>query len=158
MSHMSHSTDIGQHPDIMQMRARYEEAAANPTAQLTDGLTLLAGIYLAVSPWIVGFRTHPNITVNNLITGILVALLALGYSSAYGRTYGLAWVAPVIGVWTIIAPWVISGPNNTLGIIISNVVVGAIILLLGLANMSTGMTAAKRRTPPRFGSETTHTR
>ncbi|WP_433223365.1 SPW repeat protein [Microtetraspora malaysiensis] len=156
---MSHSTDIGQHPDIMQMRARYEEAAANPTAQLTDGLTLLAGIYLAVSPWIVGFRTLPNITVNNLITGILVALLALGYSSAYGRTYGLAWVAPVIGVWTIIAPWVISGPNARLGVIISNVVVGAIILLLGLANMSTGMTAAKRRTPPpRFGSETTHTR
>ncbi|MFF4775496.1 SPW repeat protein [Microtetraspora fusca] len=155
---MSHSTDIGQHPDIMQMRARYEAAAANPTAQLTDGLTLLAGIYLAVSPWIVGFRTLPNITVNNLITGILVALLALGYSSAYGRTYGLAWVAPVVGVWTIISPWVISGPNNRLGVIISNVVVGAIILLLGLANMSTGMTAAKRYTP-RFGAEThTHPR
>ncbi|WP_433213699.1 SPW repeat protein [Microtetraspora malaysiensis] len=143
---MAHSTDIGQHPDIMQMRARYEAAAANPTAQLTDGLTLLAGIYLAVSPWIVGFHALSGITVNNLITGILVALLALGYSSAYGRTYGLAWVAPVIGVWTIIAPWVISGPNARLGVIISNVVVGAIILLLGLANMSTGMTAAKRHT------------
>ncbi|WP_067172905.1 SPW repeat protein [Microtetraspora niveoalba] len=150
---MSHSTDIGQHPDIMQMRARYEAAAANPTAQLTDGLTLLAGIYLAVSPWIVGFRTLTDITVNNLITGILVALLALGYSSAYGRTYGLAWVAPVVGVWTIISPWVVSGPNNRPGVIISNVVVGAIILLLGLANMSTGMTAAKRHTP-RFGTET----
>ncbi|MEV0967568.1 SPW repeat protein [Microtetraspora glauca] len=153
---MSHSTDIGQHPDIMQMRARYEAAAANPTAQLTDGLTLVAGIYLAISPWICGFQGLSGITVNNLITGILVALLALGYSSAYGRTYGLAWVAPVIGVWTIIAPWVISGPNNITRVIVSNVVVGAIILLLGLANMSTGMTAAKRHTPRFVGN--THAR
>ncbi|WP_285708311.1 SPW repeat protein [Microtetraspora sp. NBRC 16547] len=150
---MSHSTDIGQHPDIMEMRARYEAAAANPTAQLTDGLALLAGIYLAVSPWICGFQGLSGITVNNLVTGILVALLALGFSSAYGRTYGLAWVAPVIGVWTIIAPWVISGPNNTARVIVSNVVIGAIILFLGLANMSTGMTATRRHAP-RFAGTT----
>ncbi|GGO72929.1 SPW repeat protein [Nonomuraea cavernae] len=151
---MTHHTDIRQHPDIMEMRARYEAAAANPTAQLTDGITLLAGIYLAVSPWIVGFNGLSNITVNNLITGLLVALLALGYSSAFGRTYGLAWVAPIIGVWTIISPWVISGPNNTTGVIVSNVVVGVIILLLGLANMQTRMAAGKRHTPG-FGKGTT---
>ncbi|MEU8247243.1 SPW repeat protein [Nonomuraea sp. NPDC048916] len=151
---MTHHTDIRQHPDIVEMRARYEAAAANPTAQLTDGLALLAGTYLAVSPWIVGFQGLSGITVNNLITGLLVALLALGYSSAFGRTYGLAWVAPIIGVWTIIAPWVISGPNNATRVIISNVVVGAIILLLGLANMQTSMAAAKRRTPG-FGKGTT---
>ncbi|MEV0595937.1 SPW repeat protein [Nonomuraea cavernae] len=144
---MTHNTDIRQHPDIMEMRARYEAAAANPTAQLTDGITLLAGIYLAVSPWIVGFNGLSNITVNNLITGLLVALLALGFSSAFGRTYGLAWVVPIVGVWTIISPWVISGPNNTTGVIVSNVVIGAIILLLGLANMQTSMAAAKRHTP-----------
>jgi hypothetical protein len=136
---MTHSTDIGTHPDIMQLRARYEAAAANPAAQLADGLTLLSGLYLALSPWIVGFSGQGPMAVNNLITGIVVALLALGYSSAFGRTYGISWVAPVIGVWTIIAPWVIRGTVNTTSTIVSNVVIGAIILLLGLATMRFGM-------------------
>ncbi|MCT9930213.1 SPW repeat protein [Planotetraspora sp. A-T 1434] len=135
---MTHPADIGTHPDIVQMRARYEAAAANPRAQLADGLTLLAGTYLALSPWIVGFHRLSPFTVNNLITGILVALLALGFSSAFGRTYGISWVAPAIGVWTIVAPWVIRG-HATTGTVVNNVITGAIILLLGLATMRFGM-------------------
>lgn len=135
---MAH-TDIGAHPDIVQLRARYEAAAANPAAQLADGLTLLSGLYLALSPWIVGFNYLSPIMVNNLITGIVVALLALGYSSAFGRTYGISWVAPVLGVWTIIAPWVIRGAVATTATIVNNVIIGAIILVLGLATMRFGM-------------------
>ncbi|MBP2703800.1 SPW repeat protein [Microbispora sp. RL4-1S] len=123
----------------MQMRARYEAAAANPVAQLADGLALLSGLYLALSPWIVGFHRMTPLTVNNLITGLVVALLALGFSSAFGRMYGLSWVLPVIGIWTIVAPWVIRGGMATMSTIISNVVVGAIILVLGLATMRFGM-------------------
>ncbi|WP_182902217.1 SPW repeat protein [Microbispora sp. H10830] len=137
---MTHGADIGTHPDIMQMRARYEAAAANPAAQLADGLTLLSGLYLALSPWIVGFSgTRTPLAVNNLITGLAVALLAMGYSSAFGRTYGISWVAPLLGIWTIIAPWVIRGGMATTATIISNVVVGALILLFGLATMRFGM-------------------
>ncbi|WP_169952319.1 SPW repeat protein [Microbispora sp. H11081] len=138
---MTHGADIGTHPDIMQMRARYEAAAANPAAQLADGLTLLSGMYLALSPWIVGFSgTRTPLAVNNLVTGLAVALLAMGYSSAFGRTYGLSWVAPLLGIWTIVAPWVIRGGMATTGTIISNVIVGALILLLGLAMMRFAMT------------------
>jgi SPW repeat len=146
---MTHGADIGTHPDIVQMRARYEAAAANPAAQLADGLTLLSGIYLALSPWIAGFNGRTPITVSNLITGIVVALLALGYSSAFGRMYGMSWVAPVIGLWTIIAPWIIRGDMATARTIWSNVVVGAIILILGLATMRFGM--RERNRPAGFG-------
>ncbi|WP_344586743.1 SPW repeat protein [Actinomadura vinacea] len=135
---MTHPTDIERHPDIAEMRARYEMAAASPVAQLMDGLTLLSGIYLALSPWIAGFGGLAGITVNNLVTGLCVACLGLGFSFAFGRTYGIAWVAPVLGVWTIVAPWVISGNMSTARTIWSNVVVGLIILALGLATMSLG--------------------
>ncbi|GAA4591327.1 SPW repeat protein [Planotetraspora phitsanulokensis] len=147
---MTHSTDIGTHPDIVQMRARYEAAAANPVAQGADGLALLSGMYLALSPWIVGFSDRGPLTVNNLITGLVVTLLALGYSSMYGRTYGIAWVLPLIGIWTIIAPWVIRGDMASARTIWSNVVVGAIILALGLATMRFGM-AKHDRTGRGFG-------
>ncbi|GII58004.1 hypothetical protein Pth03_63930 [Planotetraspora thailandica] len=149
---MTHSTDIGTHPDIVQMRERYEAAAANPAAQGADGLALLSGLYLALSPWIVGFSNRVPLTINNLIVGIVVTLLALGYSSMFGRMHGIAWVAPVLGVWTIIAPWVIRGGMATTSTIISNVVVGAVILALGLATMRFGMTErGKSAGGSRFG-------
>ena len=49
------TTRIEQHPDIAALRMRYDEAAETPTAQVTDGIGVLAGLYLAISPWIIGF-------------------------------------------------------------------------------------------------------
>ncbi|MGN9837055.1 SPW repeat protein [Nonomuraea sp. H19] len=134
--------EMERHPDIIRMRERYEIAAANPAVQIADGLTLLAGLFLALSPWIVGFTGISSLTVNNLVTGIAVALLALGFSSAFGRTYGIAWTAPLIGVWTIVAPWLIRGEADTTTTIYTNVIVGAIITILGLVTLGMG---ARRR-------------
>jgi hypothetical protein len=45
----------------------------------------------------------------------------------------------VIGVWTIIAPWVVNGHVATTSTIWSNVVTGVIAVLLGLAAMALSM-------------------
>jgi hypothetical protein len=128
------------HPDIVAMRMPYERAAESRSTQIIEGLTLLAGVYLAISPWVVGFTDLSTITVNNLVTGIAVALLALGFASAFGRTHGLAWVVPLIGIWTVVAPWVVSGEDvNVAEVVVSNVITGALILLLGLATVALGM-------------------
>ncbi|WP_433436195.1 SPW repeat protein [Nonomuraea sp. CA-141351] len=127
------------HPDIVQMRAKYELAAEAPTGQAVAGLSFLTGLYLAISPWVVGFTRFTTLTANNLIVGIALAMLAVGFASAYGRTHGMAWIAPLIGVWTIIAPWVVSGQVATTATIWSNVVTGAIALVLGLGATFLGM-------------------
>ena len=134
---------MAQHPDIMELRARYERAAATPLAQLTDGLVFLTGLYLAISPWVVGFDAMRGIAVNDLITGIALAVIGAGLASAYGRTHGMAWVAPIIGVWTIITPWVIRGGVATTATIANNVAVGAVAVAAGVAAMS--ITALSRR-------------
>ncbi|WP_211370416.1 SPW repeat protein [Nonomuraea turkmeniaca] len=135
--------EMESHPDIIRMRERYEVAAANPAVQLADGVTLLAGLFLALSPWIVGFANAGSLTMNNLVTGIAVALLSLGFSSAFGRTYGIAWTAPFIGLWTIVAPWLIRGEATTAGTV-TNVIVGAVITVLGLITVGMGMTRKRR--------------
>ena len=102
-----------EHPDIMELRARYELAAAAPLAQFADGLIFLTGLYLAISPWVVGFNASMrSLAVNDLITGVALALIGAGLASAYGRTHGMAWVAPIVGIWTIITPWVIRGGSR----------------------------------------------
>ncbi|MFB9630954.1 SPW repeat protein [Nonomuraea helvata] len=126
---------MGMHPDIMELRAKYELAAEAPTLRAVTGLTFLAGLYLAISPWVVGFNGFTTLAANNLIVGIAVAMLALGLASASERTHGIAWITPLIGVWTIISPWVVSGNVATTGTIWSNVVTGVITLLLGLGAM-----------------------
>jgi len=130
---------MSMHPDIAQLRAKYDAAAETRVAQVVDGLTFLTGLYLAISPWVVGFNGFPTLTGNNVIVGIAVSLLAIGFASAYGRTHGMVWVMPLIGAWTIVAPWVVSGDVSTTATVWSNVVAGAITVLLGLGAMSMGM-------------------
>ena len=139
---------LEQHPDIAEMQARYERIAQTPTVQSVEGLTLLAGLYLAVSPWILTFGAPAgDLNPVNLVSGLAVAVLALGYAAAYGRTHGLSWVTPIIGVWAIVAPWIVlTNPSNT--VILSNVIAGAVIVVLGLATTVMGMSRrgmARRR-------------
>lgn len=141
---------IDQHPDIVAMRAPYERVAESSATQITEGLALLAGIYLAISPWVVGFTGLTTITVNNLVTGIVVAVLALGYASNFGRTHGLSWVLPAIGVWTIVSPWAVSGEVNVAAVVVSNVIVGAVILLVGLFTVAVGLRRMARGRTERY--------
>ncbi|MET8989653.1 SPW repeat protein [Nonomuraea wenchangensis] len=129
-------------PDMAETRQHYEETACRAGFQALDGLTLLAGLYLAISPWVASFTQLGRLTVSNLVTGLAVAALAVGFATAYGRTHGLAWVAPVIGVWTIIAPWVMYGSAAPGGAVLNNVVVGIWIALTGVA--AAGMAASGR--------------
>ena len=136
---------IEEHPDIAAMRMPYERVAESRTTQITEGLAFLAGVYLAISPWVVGFTELSTITFNNLVTGIAVALLALGFASAFGRTHGLTWVVPLIGVWTVVSPWAVSGEVNTTEVVVTNVITGAVIVLLGLLTVGFGMWRGGRR-------------
>jgi hypothetical protein len=132
---------IDQHPDILALRAGYERAAESLTAQSTFGLTLLAGTYAALSPWIVGFDATSRLTVNNLIVGLTVSVLAIGFGWALSRSHGMTWTLPVLGVWLIVAPWVIRGISVTAGMAWSNIIVGAVIAVLGLVATYFGVQA-----------------
>jgi SPW repeat len=132
---MASTTGIERHPDIVALRMRYEQANETRAAHIVNGLGLLAGLYLAISPWVVGFQNLTPLVVSNELTGLVLIALAFGLTTAYGRLHGLAWVIPVLGAWTIVAPWVIRGGVSTAPAVTNNITIGAICLLLGLATM-----------------------
>ncbi|WP_026449013.1 SPW repeat protein [Actinopolyspora mortivallis] len=130
---MAQAGPIEKHPDLAEMRARYEEASETPQGQTLEGATLLAGVYLAMSPWVIQFSaTSFDVAMGNLIVGVTVAVLALAFASAYSRTHTVSWVVPLLGAWTVIAPFVVLGSAVGFGMMLSNVITGAVIILLGL--------------------------
>ena len=126
--------DLKGHPDVSEMRERYARMIEARDVVFLDGPVLLAGLYFAISPWVVHFSgTSPSLMVNNLILGIAVALLGLGLTAAPRRMYSLCWAMSAIGVWMIISPWVVAGYDADAGMIWNNIVVGAFTCLFGLA-------------------------
>ncbi|WP_228972997.1 SPW repeat protein [Streptomyces sp. DH12] len=129
---------IEQHPDLAEMRARFERATSTPRGQAIEALAFLTGVYLAASPWIAGFSGFTTLAVCNLILGVAYALCMGGLGSAYERTHAMAWCAVAIGAFTIIAPWVVAGNVDTTRTVVNNIIVGVVALLLGAAMAATG--------------------
>ncbi|MGW1076575.1 SPW repeat protein [Streptomyces sp. NPDC002537] len=141
------SPRIETHPDIVALRAHSEETTSTPTAQGVEALALMCGVYLAASPWIVGFSGSTTLAVNNLITGIAFACLVGGFGHAYERTHSMSWAGLCIAAWTIVSPWVVSGHPFGTHALVSNVIVGAVALLTALALAGLGVSRADTARP-----------
>ncbi|GAA2344490.1 SPW repeat protein [Dactylosporangium salmoneum] len=145
MTQVSQYQDIAAHPDIAGSRQRYEQVAASGPAVVIDGLVLLAGGWLAISPWVVGFSTHaPNVTVNNLILGAMIGVIALGLAVAPARMFRLTWSMVAIGVWLIVSPYVIQRSVSSAGIAWTNEITGGVTALLGLGAAALLVSADRR--------------
>ncbi|MFJ3832918.1 SPW repeat protein [Streptomyces sp. NPDC090046] len=141
---MTTHPSIEHHPDLAEMRTRFERVTTTPAAQAVEALALITGLYLAASPWIAGFSGLTPLAINNLIAGLAFCLCMSGLGSAYERTHAMAWTAVALGAWTIIAPWVIAGEMDTTRTVVSNVIAGGVALCLGLA--MAGMASRNRET------------
>ncbi|CDO86468.1 hypothetical protein AWC29_09350 [Mycobacterium triplex] len=132
-------SSIDHHPDLLALRARYERVAESISAHFTFGLALLTGLYVAASPWIVGFSGTTSLATSDFIAGIAVAFMAYGFATTLDRAHGMTWTLPVLGVWVLISPWVVSGVAVTTGMAWSHVVAGALLTFLGLNAAYFGM-------------------
>jgi hypothetical protein len=146
MSNVSPHTraDITSHPDASEMRERYARMLGGRDVALVDAPVFLAGLYCAVSPWVLHFTaSQPTLVQHNLIMGIAIAVLGLGFTVTPARMYGLSWAICAMGIWMIISPWVV-GSSPDMGVILNNVIIGGLAVLLGLA--CAGVAAKSHRT------------
>ncbi|MBX9364528.1 SPW repeat protein [Streptomyces massasporeus] len=136
--------DITSHPDASEMRDRYARMLGGRDVALVDGPVFLLGLYCAASPWIVHYTTsQPALVTHNLIMGIAIGLLALGFTRAPERMYGLSWAMCALGVWMIISPWVV-GESPDAGVVWNNIIIGALAVILGLVCAGTAAKASPR--------------
>ncbi|MFE7346574.1 SPW repeat protein [Streptomyces griseus] len=145
MSNVSHArSDLSGHPDASEMRARYDRVMGGRDVALVDAPVFLVGLYCAVSPWVLHFTaSQPALVTHNLVMGIAIAVLALGFTMMPERMSGLSWALCAIGAWIIVSTWVV-GSSPDAGVVINNIIVGGLAVLLGM--VCAGAAAKSRKT------------
>ncbi|BAG22703.1 SPW repeat protein [Streptomyces griseus] len=145
MSNVSHArSDLSGHPDASEMRARYDRVMGGRDVALVDAPVFLVGLYCAVSPWVLHFTaSQPALVTHNLVMGIAIAVLALGFTVMPARMYGLSWAICAMGAWIIVSSWVV-GSSPDAGVVINNIIVGGLAVLLGM--VCAGAAARTRKT------------
>jgi hypothetical protein len=132
------------HPDVAEMGERFEAISGSPSAVITDALLVVAGLWLAISAWVVHFHDSvPNVVVSNLVIGLAVAVMGMGQAMRPRTMVPLGWATFLAGVWIIVSPWVIQQSTIGLGLLLTNVITGGVIALLGL--VGAGMSVAVKR-------------
>lgn len=107
------------------------EAKDNSIRSLA-GLNFLFGIWLIISPYILGYQTS-QAKWQSVVAGILVAILAAVRYFSPTQVWA-SWVNAVIGLWMIIAPF--ATDYQATSSYWNQVIFGILILLVSLGNAS----------------------
>ncbi|MDA9432507.1 SPW repeat protein [Bradyrhizobium sp. CCBAU 51627] len=95
-------------------------------AKLCDVANLILGGFLFVSPWIFGFDAG-HASQNAYVAGIVIAVLAIAALAAFAVWE--EWLNLIVGLWTLIAPWVLGFEGNRTAMTV-HVVVGILVAAL----------------------------
>ncbi|AEV16664.1 MAG: SPW repeat protein [Thermus sp.] len=94
-----------------------------------DWVNLVLGVWLILSPWLLGFSGTAAAMWNAVILGVAVGLMALLHLR--GGPMWEEWLNVLLGVWLILSPWLLgfSGLTNaTWNAILVGILVGALAL------------------------------
>jgi hypothetical protein len=109
----------------------------NAPAAWASWINVILGIWLIVSPWVLGFTASgPDATWNSVILGIAVLILA--YLGATTDSAVPCWWNIVLGIWLVISPYVLrfnGTPRAEPNTMAFGVIIGILALVAGLAKM-----------------------
>ena len=126
----------------------HEANTAINQAKTASGINLLAGIWLIMAPFLLGYSDFAEPTWNDVLVGVAVVIVAGVKLSKPLSAAGISWVNVILGVWLIVAPFVLSyEAQNAMW---NDIVLGCIIAIFGIwsAVAARGTTATTTtRTP-----------
>jgi hypothetical protein len=95
-----------------------------------SGLNVLAGIWLILAPWWLGY-TSADPKWNDVVFGAVVAILAATRAGGGFRATGLSMLVALVGVWLFIAAFTIDASGAARA---NDIVLGVIVFVLALGS------------------------
>jgi hypothetical protein len=100
-------------------------ARTDNTINTSSSVTLLAGLWLIIAPFILNYSGLGVSATNEVILGIVVGILALISLTNHEMVWP-AWVNLVLGLWLIISPFML-GYSAISQVIWNDIVLGIIV-------------------------------
>lgn len=102
------------------------ESMSRPLARWQDWAIFVLGLWLAVSPWLLGYAAYPAATGNAAFAGLALALAAHFEASC---EISINWLNLGVGVWLLAAPFLLG--FDAVAVAVANcVAVGAAVTAL----------------------------
>src|SRR5438270_10802788 len=73
-------------------------------------VNFVLGLWVIISPFVVGFSGMPAATRNNVVVGVLVAIAGLLATQAM-MSSAASWWNVAFGVWLFFSPWILQFAN-----------------------------------------------
>ncbi len=93
---------------------------------LIDGINLLLGAILLVSPWVLGFASDRMASWNACVSAAVIVGVAVTALLSFAEWE--EWVEFVVGIWVLLSPWLIgygdTGPAHTVHTVVGLGVIG----------------------------------
>jgi hypothetical protein len=104
------------------------------TEQWQDTASLVLGLWLLFSPWLLGYTGTAAVAWTAYVVGVIIAVAA--YAALVNFQKWEEWLNAVLGAWLIISPWVLNygGLRTAMW---NHIVVGALVLVLAIWSATT---------------------
>lgn len=112
------------------------------TAKTLGWLTGVVGVWEILAPFIIGYSNVGAATADAIILGILLAGFGLwvGLGKATGTVRTLNWINAMLGLWVLLAPFILGYSGTSGGATWNDVIVGVVVIILEVW----GASAAKK--------------
>jgi hypothetical protein len=97
--------------------------------KIASGLNVLLGLWLIVASFILGYSEFNTAQWNEIIVGAVVLILAAIRFWQPDEWSWLSWVNAALGVWFVVAPFIL-GYNEVTAALWNDIIVGIAIIVL----------------------------
>jgi hypothetical protein len=78
------------------------------TVQWTSGINVVAGLWLIIAPFVLGYEDIQAALWNDVLVGIMVAAFAVARLARPLMNPSWSWINALLGLWLIVAPFVLA--------------------------------------------------
>jgi len=103
------------------------------TAKTLNWIIAVGGLWELIAPFVLGYSKHTTPMWDAVIVGIVLIILGVwaALANASGTVKILSWINAVLGLWLIVAPFILSYSKLATPMW-NDIIVGIIILVLGV--------------------------
>ena len=128
----------GRSPKVVMHSPRVAQPAGSPVVGCSmkkqrwpDWVNLLLGVWMLVSPWVVGHDTSGAAILNYYVVGLAVTVFAIAALAAF-RMWE-EWVNLVFGTWLLVSPWFLGFSASSTSLLNTVLIAMFIIICAGSA-------------------------